>query len=325
MDKIKLKHNIRQDITILPNEFIDRYMIKADGEYVKIYLLIQRLIGDHIPVEIDKLADTLELTRKDIIRALKYWEKEGLLELPEAKEKESPVIRRPVPEKTAKNASDMEKSMKGTDLEQTMFMAETYLGRPLSISDLNSFFYISDSLHFSSDLLEYLIEYCITKGKKSVRYMESVAINWYQQGIDTVPKAKEHAALYTKNVFPVMKAFGIAGRNPGPSEIDYITKWNSLGFDTDIIIEACNRTLLSTHQASFPYANRILEEWKKSGVKNTADIKSLDRRFHSEKPVSGQSEGSRPDKTSSNSFHNFEQRSYDYDHLESRLLDKNRR
>lgn len=346
MDKITLTNNLQHNVTILSNDFIDHYMRKADGEYVKIYLLILRLSGSQLPVRVDELADTLELTRKDILRALNYWEKAGLLKLNEdspstgeisatsAPEEEiseasvSSFTTPSVPEKANRSAVEMEKAIKNTDLEQTVYMAETYLGRPLSTSELNSFCYINDDLHFSSDLLEYLIEYCITRGKKSVRYIESVAINWFQMGINTVKKAKEQTALFTQNVFPVMKAFGIGNRNPGPAELDYIRKWNSLGFETDIIVEACNRTLLATHQASFPYANRILEDWKKSGVRNTTDIQSLDKNFHAV------SQGTRQGKTTgqhnsgkggANSFHNFEQRSYNYEDLESRLLDKNRR
>lgn len=347
MDKITLKNTLHHTTTILPNEFIDHYMIKADGEYVKIYLLILRLMNQNLPVEIEQLADTLELTQKDILRALKYWEKEGLLELGTPTEQTEPSFSETsspntfpdstasyptlssVPDKKNRSMTEIEKSIKGTDLEQTLYMAETYLGRPLSTSELNSFCYINDALHFSSDLLEFLIEYCITRGKKSVRYMESVAINWFQQGIDTVKKAKAASSQYTQNVFPIMKAFGIANRNPGPAELDYIKKWNALGFETDIILEACNRTLLATHQASFPYANRILCDWKKSGVRNVSDIQSLDSKFHASAQSEGQttSRQNQPtyQKTNNNSFHNFEERAYDYDDLESRLLEKNRR
>lgn len=354
MTTITLKQNIPSNVTILSNDFIDHYMCRADGEYVKIYLLIERRTGADLPVQIDDLADTLELTHKDVLRALKYWEKEGLLDLgteeapaapteaplssaqtsSSAPSPSNPAWTDPsvsVPAKGTRSASDMEKAMQGTDLEQTVFMAETYIGRPLSVSELNSFCYISDDLHFPSALLDYLIEYCITRGKKSVRYMESVAIRWFQQGIDSVEKAKEQTALYTKNVFPVMKAFGIAGRNPGPSELDYIQKWNSLGFDTDIIVEACNRTLLATHQASFAYASRILEDWKKAGVRNTADIQILDKKHHSKAKSqvdnypNNQPAPAARKKSSPNAFHNFDQRSYDYDDLASRLADKNRR
>ena len=360
MDKITLKNTLHHTTTILPNEFIDHYMIRADGEYVKIYLLILRLMNQNLPVEIDQLADTLELTRKDILRALKYWEKEGLLAMEDetaqtdaksggqaadgvpgngqaaaqatAGGSDSYPTLPQVPEKTNRSMSDIEQSIKGTDLEQTLYMAETYFGRPLSASELNSFCYITDSLRFSSELLEYLIEYCISRGKKSVRYMESVAINWFQQGIDTIQKARQESSQYTQNVFPVMKAFGI-NRNPGPAELDYIKKWNALGFETEIIIEACNRTLLATHQASFPYANRILSDWKKSGVRTAEDIRSLDQKFHaasqSENPGAPSSRsGGRAQnygRNTGNAFHNFGEHSYDYDDLESRLLEKNRR
>ena len=390
-DKITLLYNVQNEVTVLPNKFIDEYMIKADGEYVKIYLLILRLQGMGLPVDVDHLADHLELTRKDVLRALSYWEKAGLLQAAEPSVPEktassastvtqkgtssqqgtlSPTITS-VPEKTTLSPTDVENSMKDTDLERTIYMAETYIGRPFSTSELNSFCYINDELlfiaeqylgktltpteinkllyfyeelHFSKDLMEYLIEYCVSRGKKSVRYIESVAINWYQQGITSVQEAKEQSTLYSQNVFPIMKAFGISNRDPGSAELDYIKKWNSLGLGTDIIIEACSRTLLATHQASFPYANKILEDWKRLGVRNTSDIKHLDDKHRSSnaaspastssagyvqgqtrKGMTGTAARKNTSNTSTNHFHNFEQRTYDYSDLESRLLDKTRR
>ena len=80
-DKITLLYNVQNEVTVLPNKFIDEYMIKADGEYVKIYLLILRLQGMGLPVDVDHLADHLELTRKDVLRALRLLQghKKGLL------------------------------------------------------------------------------------------------------------------------------------------------------------------------------------------------------------------------------------------------------
>lgn len=404
-DKITLLYNVQNEVTVLPNKFIDEYMIKADGEYVKIYLLILRLQGMGLPVDVERIADHLELTRKDVLRALSYWEKAGILQTGAAtvtgsesvtngisgdtgtaqtvgtSEKVmatgvtgsdgntmtagtsgsdgntmiagtsgsdgniitsgaslSPTIT-PVPDKNTLSPTEVQTSMTNKDLERTIYMAETYIGRPFSTTELNSFCYINDQLHFSSDLLEYLIEYCVTRGKKSVRYIESVAINWYQQGITSVQEAKEQSTLYSQNVFPIMKAFGISNRDPGSAELDYIKKWNSLGLGTDIIIEACSRTLLATHQASFPYANKILEDWKRLGVRNTSDIKHLDDKHRSTassssgsaagytqgQPRKGSIGAAARKNTAANQFHNFEQRTYDFNDLESRLLDKTRR
>ena len=427
-DKITLLYNVQNEVTVLPNKFIDEYMIKADGEYVKIYLLILRLQGMGLPVDVERIADHLELTRKDVLRALSYWEKAGILRTGAASETAatvtgsesmangisgdigtaqtvgtsekvmatgvtgsdgntmtagtsgsdgntmiagtsgsdgniitsgtsgsdgntmasestgqtgaslSPTIT-PVPDKNTLSPTEVQASMTNKDLERTIYMAETYIGRPFSTTELNSFCYINDQLHFSSDLLEYLIEYCVTRGKKSVRYIESVAINWYQQGITSVQEAKEQSTLYSQNVFPIMKAFGISNRDPGSAELDYIKKWNSLGLGTDIIIEACSRTLLATHQASFPYANKILEDCKRLGVRNTSDIKHLDDKHRSTassssgsaagytqvQPRKGSTGAAARKNTAANQFHNFEQRTYDFNDLESRLLDKTRR
>lgn len=345
MDKLSVKQNIQSSLTILSNEFIDNYMVKADGEFVKIYILLVRLVNQGSYTGLDQLADLLELTVKDVQRALNYWVNQGLLLPEEAKEKEesaqdakvAEVIRaenkapdlaslanvRQTPAKQKLNPSEMAASIKGTDLEQTLYMAETYIGHPLSQNEVSSIYYIDRDLHFDTDLIQYLIEYCVTKGKANIRYIESVAINWYQNEIDTVKKAREYSAAYTKNVFPVMKAFGISGRNPAPSELEFIRNWNDMGFDTDILLEACNRTMLQTHQASFPYANRILESWKRAGVRSINDIKILDENYQMKKPAAGayETKGRRPN---GNAFHNFEQRTYDYDDLEARLLDLKR-
>lgn len=330
MNPLQFTQNIQSGITVISNEFIDQCMLQADGEFVKIYILMLRLVNQGLYQGPEQLADMLNLTQKDVQRALKYWEKEGLLtsSLPEEKKvvEEKPelppadiaitVVQ--VPDKLEIGPKELSTSIDETDLGQIIYMAEAYLGRPLSHKELISFYYMEHQLHFPQDLLEYLVEYCVTKGKKSVRYMESVAINWYQQKIDTVKKAKEQSAAYTQNVFPLMKAFGISDRNPAPSELDYIRKWNDLGFDLPILEEACNRTMLSTHQASFPYANRILEEWKKQGVRSLEDIRILDQNFHASKPANKMANAD-PQKASNNAFHNFEQRSYNYDELEERL------
>jgi DNA replication protein DnaD len=94
-----------------------------------------------------------------------------------------------------------------------------------------------------------------------------------------------------------------------------------MGFDTDILLEACNRTMLQTHQASFPYANRILESWKRAGVHSLDDVKIIDKNYQLKKPAAYEA---RTRKATGNAFHNFEQRSYDYDDLEARLLDLKR-
>lgn len=107
------------------------------------------------------------------------------------------------------------------------------------------FFY--DELKFSPDLIEYLIEYSVSRGHKSMRYIETVALAWADEGITTVTMAKEANSRYAKEYFTIFKSMGISGRNPVDTEISLMNTWlNDYGFTMDIIQEACSRTVLST-------------------------------------------------------------------------------
>ena len=66
-----------------------------------------------------------------------------------------------------------------------------------------------------------------------------------------------------KNTLLFFKSMGISGRNPVDTEISLMNTWlNDYGFTMDIIQEACSRTVLSTGQPSFQYADKILSGWK---------------------------------------------------------------
>ena len=46
MKRLKLKNRFQANATILPNEFIDHYMVSANGEFVKVYLLLLRYLNE---------------------------------------------------------------------------------------------------------------------------------------------------------------------------------------------------------------------------------------------------------------------------------------
>ena len=81
MNYIKVTTTYPTGGTLLPNAFVDNYMIRANGEYIKVYIYLLRMVSDGANFSIPCLADVLELTERDICRALKYWKKENLLDL----------------------------------------------------------------------------------------------------------------------------------------------------------------------------------------------------------------------------------------------------
>ena len=218
------------------------------------------------------------------------------------------------------SADEMRAFQQDKGVQELLFMTETYLGHTLNATDINAILYWHDSLGFSMELIEYLIEYCVGGGHKSMRYMETVALSWHKEGILSVSQAKEKNERYSKTNTAVMKAFGISGRNLVESELAFIEKWTgSYGFSIELVTEACRRTMQAIHQPSFEYTDSILNNWHKKQVSSLKEIAALDEAFSNRKPKQ-QGRAARSSSPAPNRFNNFSQRSYDFDQLERQVL-----
>ena len=332
MRTLTIRNRFQGNSTIVENDFIDNYMAKANGEYVKVYLLLLRhLSNQEAALTISTLADCLECTEKDIDRALKHWSKVGLLKIDYDDAGTICELALGAPAPSEKNTAEKEKKPTTStvkpvttnnhqQLKQLYFVTEQYMGKPLSVTDIKKINYFYDTLHFSTDLIEYLIEYCVENGHKSMHYIESVALAWADKNITTVTEAKENSSLYRKNHFAILKAFGITGRNPAPIEMNHIKRWTEeYGFTLDIIIEACNRTIANTAKPDFKYADSILKNWVAKDVHHLSDISRLDAAHLQEKTTKKRS-SSKTTQNTNNRFNNFEGRSYDLLSLEQQLL-----
>ena len=75
-------------VTAVPNGFLDRYMPQANGEYVKIYLLLWRYFCSGQEISVAQLADLVDHTEKDVLRGIHYWVKAGLMQASTNEKKE---------------------------------------------------------------------------------------------------------------------------------------------------------------------------------------------------------------------------------------------
>ena len=67
MRTLTLRNRFQGNSTIVENDFIDYYMTKANGEYVKVYLLLLRHLNTpDSSLTISKLADCLEAQKKTL-------------------------------------------------------------------------------------------------------------------------------------------------------------------------------------------------------------------------------------------------------------------
>lgn len=409
MTAINISSDIATSFTTVSDIFIDQYMPKANGEFVKVYLYLLRATGSGAGIAtISEIADHFSNTEADIIRALNYWASEGILQLQSDADgqimginlcslsvsgmqaaqsniqsavadnaaqnilqnsvvnndaqnnlqngvvnndaqnisttnirMQDSVVAKLKTQATDKPASsqkeytldEIKEFRKNPDISELFFIIETYLKHTLSSSDTNMVLYWLDELHFSTDLVEYLVEYCITKGHSSLRYMNKVALGWADAGIKTVDQAKDDAAAHSQIYYSVMKALGITGRNLVDSEVSLINKWvGEYGFDIELVKAACSKTISAIQKPSFEYTDSILANWRKKDVHTLKDVEVLDANFAKANKASatGSSQGtnaangsSKPksnNSSSKNKFNNFNQRNNDYDKLEKLFL-----
>lgn len=369
MSVIKLSSDYSCAYVSVSNVFIEEYMADANGEFVKVYLYLLRCMNSsNMSVSISAIADFFNHTEKDVMRALKYWDKQGVLSLSFDGSKnltglclhsltssapaQAPIpsievpslIAEPVPAKpsaavdTTASAPKADKPVttlpqkreytlaekqnfsNNPEIVELLFIIESYLKHPLNATEMNTVFFWYDTLHFSGELIEYLVEYCITNGHSSLRYMDKVAMGWTENGIDSIAKAKEHVSIRSKAYYSIMKAFGISGRNLAESEMEFVNKWTKeYGFDTELVQEACKRTISATQKPSFEYADSILTNWHTNRVHTLKDVENLDAAFNKNKrPAANTTTQTGGNKK--NKFNNFSQRSYDDVDLEKLLL-----
>lgn len=367
MNAITLTNSNPSNQTMVPNIFIDKFMPSANGSYVKVYLYLLRSLTNHThELSITFLADCLDNTEKDIMRALNYWEKCHILSIDRNKDDEitnitfHPLIDSPdhdstdTPSPVSKEmaAASIEESIQNLqptlteqkyprptysinqiqtlcnhdDLKWLLNIIPIYLDRTLKSTDIQLILYIYETLGFSAELIAHLYDYCVSKNKKNINYIEAVALSWAEEGIDSIEKAQISSTKYNSTYNTVNKAFGL-NRMPGSAEKKFIDKWvKDFAFDDIIIAEACNRSLLQTSKPDFKYANRILENWHKNGVKHLSDIQTLDQLHNAKNNVQENvAKVNTPPINTGNKFSAFPQRNYtkdDYSNLEQKLLNK---
>ena len=409
MTAINISSDIATSFTTVSDIFIDQYMPKANGEFVKVYLYLLRATGSGAGIAtISEIADHFSNTEADIIRALNYWASEGILQVQtgadgqimginlcslsvsgmqaaqsniqsavadnaaqnnlqnsvvnnaaqnnlqngvvnnaaqnistaDIRMQDSVVekLKSQTPDKAASSQKEytldeIKEFRKNPDISELFFIIETYLKHTLSSTDTNMVLYWLDELHFSTDLVEYLVEYCITKGHSSLRYMNKVALGWADAGIKTVDQAKDDAAAHSQIYYSVMKALGITGRNLVDSEVSLINKWvGEYGFDIELVKAACSKTISAIQKPSFEYTDSILANWRKKDVHTLKDVEVLDANFakankasatgssQSTNAANGSSKPKSNNSSSKNKFNNFNQRNNDYDKLEKLFL-----
>lgn len=252
----------------LPTLIVEEGLKEIDSDYLKVILLIFRNPDKNYSTGL--LANLLNLSPEKTEAAIRYWVQKGvLLGGQQPKQEQVHTISQRVRPETP--------PLGDTELKFLLSSMEGLLQRPVTSTDVKTITYIYEYYRLPADVILMAIQYAVERGKNSIKYIESVCIGWYDQGIITHTQAEEHLQKLSKEqefAREIKRMFGIAGRKLIPSEEKFISAWfQQYQFPLEVIELAYEKTIQNTGKVAFAYTNKILLNWHKKGYRTLEDIR----------------------------------------------------
>lgn len=324
--------NRGSNYTPVSNIFIDKFMPKARGEFVKVYLLgLKYCVSGELGVSSEIMASALHLLETDVLNAWNYWNDENVIKIVPIDKMGNYNIEflelSDIPEVKEDSINLLEELNKNSTKDMLQDI-EKLVGRPLSSKEMTMYIGWLKDFDFSPELILLLIEYCASKGKTDCRYIEKIALAWFDSKIKTLDDAqvfiKKHEDKWI-NIRKILNYLGIKDAEIMKPQEEMLAKWiGTYGFSTDVIFKACDICFERINKADFKYIDGILSSWYKDELKTIADVEKKDTKKDIKKSNYNNNSNtgfkSNYNKSSNSTFNNFKQRDYDFDDLKKKLL-----
>lgn len=156
-------------------------------------------------------------------------------------------------------------------------LAEKHLGRPLNHMEHRSLLWMQQYLNIPTEVILMLLEYCVSIGKYSISYAESIAIRWQTDGIVTLEQAEAEITRMTREqtfLSEIMRRFELR-RSPTTKQRGFLERWQKAGYSLDLIGYAYEITVENIEKADFKYIDTILTSWTNEGVRDVNAARAL--------------------------------------------------
>lgn len=309
--------------TPVSNIFIDKFMPKARGEFVKVYLLgLKYCMSGEIGVSSEIIASTLHLLQTDVMNAWNFWNDEGVIKIQPIDNMGNYNIEFLTLEdnKCSDDNINLLEELNNNSVKDMLQDIEKLLSRPLSSKEMTVYIEWIKDYNFSPEIILLLIQYCVSKGKTDWRYIEKIALGWFDAKIETIDDAQMYIKKHEDKWIKIRKILNYLGAKDGeimkPQE-EILDKWiNIYNFPLDVIFKACDICFQRINKGDFRYIDGILNSWHKDGLRTLQDVTLKDNNKKTyKKENKNYSTPIKKDK-----FNDFEQRNYDFEELEKKLL-----
>ena len=260
---------------LIPQVLADSYLSIATGAQIKVILCLIRFSG--MPLTEESIAKHCHLEESEVKSAIDFWlEQKMLSRCGSTLCLQTPQTVQDIKLPIYSSDEILEMSEADKTFKQILEETQSILGKILNHNDASILYGIYDHLGFSGDLIMQLLGFCTGNGKTGFRYIERVALDWHDRGIDSFEKADayiHHLEQIAQDEHRVAVIFGIDNRALSKKERQFIATWREeMQFHLDMIEAAYNICVDSKGKLSFPYINGILSDWHAKKIKTPDQI-----------------------------------------------------
>lgn len=292
----------------VPNDIADKYLKMASGYQFKALIYILRHSG---VADSSSIAKALGQDRQEVEDALGFWVAEGVLVSGDQAQQpnESAAAQQPEPaagseftapkkQKPAKEllspprlaAKDIVAIARDDrNIEFLLSDAQRVLGRTISPAEQEMLVNMARYYGLKVEVILMILEFYRSEKEKGrsigISYVNAMAKNWSDEGIDSIAAAEEKLADIERSDRrwkEVVEITGIRHRRPTEKQRAMVDEWFA-DFDTGMITIAADIMKENTAQPSLAYVNKILKQWKKKGISSPAQVKAEHEAFEKKK------------------------------------------
>ena len=287
---MKLSFAYGSDVLVLPGALFE-HVDKATKKDIKILLALaaEPMARVDLSAACDAVAARLSLGKGEIDAALAFWRGTGILTASEEEENApvafaapaTPVTEQPrviadggLPVYSSEELSGILE--RRAELSALIDECQRVFGKIFNTREVSLIAGLTDFLGLEGEYILLLLTHCVRMEKKSVRYVEKMAISLHDEGVTDVHDLEERLhriEMMADAIGKIRVMFGLSSRALTTKEKTMVEKWVcAMQYSFDIIQLAYEITVNATAKPSIPYANTILERWYNEGYKTVDEI-----------------------------------------------------
>ena len=273
----------------VPGEIVDSHLKLAGALQLRVILYCLRHTYD-AEVNPALMAELFSVSEEDINDALMFWTELGLIECegaaftpttpaPEVKKVAPPKAPRPDRKEVAR------RGMESPEIAFLLNEAQQKFGRMLKQSESSVLVWIYDDLGLDASVILMILQHAVQSEKVNITYIERVARDWAENGIDTIAAAEQRIVELNNNRSAwnkMRRAFGLDSRSPSATEqaiaVSAVIEWK---MDDALLKRAYDACVDTCGKYNIKYIKKVLTEWHKQGIGSVEEL---------EKALSNQSE-----------------------------------